>query len=97
MPTMKTKKIALDKEENEFLESFEKGEWKTVPGLGKEIKKYSTYAKATLKKEKRINIRISEIDLDRIQRKAIEEGIPYQTLISSMIHKYTTGKLQEVR
>ena len=70
---------------------------KTVNGVKKEINKYSTYAKLTLKKEKRINIRISEIDLDRIQRKAIEEGIPYQTLIASMIHKYTTGKLLEVK
>jgi predicted DNA binding CopG/RHH family protein len=94
---MKTKKIILDKEEKDLLESFEKGEWKTVNGVKKEINKYSTYAKLTLKKEKRINIRISEIDLDRIQRKAIEEGIPYQTLIASMIHKYTTGKLLEVK
>ncbi|MBK8399120.1 MAG: antitoxin [Leptospiraceae bacterium] len=94
---MKAKKIILDKEEKDLLESFEKGEWKTVNGVKKEINKYSTYAKLTLKKEKRINIRISEIDLDRIQRKAIEEGIPYQTLIASMIHKYTTGKLLEVK
>ncbi|MDX1957854.1 MAG: antitoxin [Leptospiraceae bacterium] len=94
---MKAKKIILDKEEKDLLESFEKGEWKTINGVKKEINKYSTYAKSTLKKEKRINIRISQIDLDKIQRKAIEEGIPYQTLISSMIHKYNNGKLVEVK
>lgn len=94
---MKTQKTALDKEEKDILKSFERGEWITVPDFKREIKKYSTFARATLKKEKRINIRISELDLDRIQRRAIEEGIPYQTLISSMIHKYTTGKLMEVK
>ncbi len=94
---MKTKKLKLDKEEKEILESFAKGEWKTVPRSNNEIKKHASYAKSTLKKDKRINIRISQIDLDKIQSKAIEEGIPYQTLISSMIHKYTSGRLKEVR
>lgn len=94
---MKTKKLKLDKEEIEILDSYEKGEWKTVPRSKNEIKKHASYAKSTLKKDKRINIRISQIDLDRIQSKAIEEGIPYQTLISSMIHKYTSGRLKEVQ
>jgi predicted DNA binding CopG/RHH family protein len=94
---MKTKILKLDKDEKEILESFEKGQWKTVTKVNNEIKKHASYAKSTLKKDKRINIRISQIDLERIQNKAIEEGIPYQTLISSMIHKYTIGRLKEVR
>jgi len=88
-------KVKLDKKEKDILDSFERGEWKSVPGLKKEINKFSAYAKATLKKDKRINIRISERDLELIQKKAIEEGIPYQTLISSLIHKFITGKLTE--
>ncbi len=91
----KNKTASLEKEEKEILDSFEKGEWKKVSNLGKEIKKYSSYAKDTLRKDKRINIRISENDLELIQRKAIEEGIPYQTLISSLLHKYTQGRLVE--
>lgn len=83
----------LDKEEQELLKSFESGEWKPIKNMGKELKKHQEYAKNTFLKNKRINIRISEKDLDSIQRKALEEGIPYQTLISSLIHKYVNGKL----
>ena len=54
-----------------------------------------SYAKATLAKDKRITLRLSSFDLDAIQAKAIEEGIPYQTLISSILHKYATGLLVE--
>ena len=64
-----------------------------VPGMQEEIKRHVEYAKATHRKDKRINIRISVKDLEMIQRKAIEEGIPYQTLISSVIHKYISGRL----
>jgi predicted DNA binding CopG/RHH family protein len=60
--------------------------------MKKEIKKQISYAKATLRKDKRVNIRISQRNLESIQRKAIEEGIPYQTLISSLIHKFNSGK-----
>ena len=87
---MKTK---LDKYETDILDSYDKGEWVEVPDMKKEIKKHITYAKATLRKDKRVNIRISQKDLESIQRKAVEEGIPYQTLISSLIHKYNSGKL----
>jgi predicted DNA binding CopG/RHH family protein len=58
-------------------------------------REYSTYAKETLKKDRRINIRISDKNLESIQNIAIEEGIPYQTLISSLIHKFVTGKITE--
>ena len=75
-------KIKLDKEENEILESFERGEWTSVSNLKSEIKKHHAYARNTLKKDKRVNIRISSKDLEEIQAMAIEDGIPYQTLIS---------------
>lgn len=86
-------KYKLDEEEKDILNSFEKGEWKKVPHMDEEIKRHVEYAKATHRKDKRINIRISEKDLELIQRKALEEGIPYQTLISSLIHKYISGRL----
>jgi predicted DNA binding CopG/RHH family protein len=88
-------KEKLNKYEKDILDSYEKEEWIEVPDMKNEIKRHVNYAKATLKKDKRVNIRISEKDLESIQRKAIEEGIPYQTLISSLIHKYNTGKLIE--
>ena len=85
--------IKLDKEEQEILDSFERGEWKTVPKVKTEIEKHKTYARNTLKKDKRVNIRISSKDLDEIQTLAIENGLPYQTLMSSILHRYVTGRL----
>ena len=87
--------IKLDKEEQELLKSYEKGEWREIPNMQNEIKKYRGYAKATLRKEKRVNIRMSRRDLDSLQMRAVEEGLPYQTLISSVLHKYISGKLKE--
>ena len=91
------KKFKLDKEEQEILESVENGEWISIPNVKTKIKKYADYARNTLKKDKRLNIRMSGVDLEMIQRKAIEEGIPYQTLISSLLHKYVSGRLIESR
>lgn len=88
-------KSNLDNEEKEILKSYENNEFVEIPGKEKEIKKHVEYAKATFLKNKRINIRISQKDLESIQRKALEEGLPYQTLISSLIHKYINGKLVE--
>ena len=88
-------KNRLDNEEEEILNDYENDEYVEIPDMGEEIKKHAEYAKATFLKNKRINIRISQKDLESIQRKALEEGIPYQTLISSLIHKYTAGKLVE--
>lgn len=85
--------IKLDNEEQEILDSFERGEWKTVPEVKTEIEKHKTYARNTLKKDKRVNIRISSKDLDEIQTLAIENGLPYQTLMSSILHRYVTGRL----
>jgi predicted DNA binding CopG/RHH family protein len=83
----------LNKDEKMLLRSVESGEWHSVKDLKAETRKYQGYARATLNKDKRINIRISSKDLDGVQRKALEEGIPYQTLISSVIHKYVAGAI----
>lgn len=88
----------MDKEtklEEEILASFERGEWQSVPRLKSEVARYAKIASASLAKDKRVNIRISSRDLDDIQAKAAEEGIPYQTLMASVLHKYVTGRLAE--
>ncbi|MBN2123957.1 MAG: antitoxin [Deltaproteobacteria bacterium] len=87
--------MKLTKEEKEILESVEKGEWRRIPDFDKEAKRYQEYARATLRKDKRVNIRMTEKDIVRFQKKAIEEGLPYQTLISSVLHKYINGRLVE--
>ncbi len=89
------KKTILDEEEKDILESYERGEWMPVKNPKAEIKKLRQYAKNTLQKDKRINIRMSSKDLDQVQVIAVQEGIPYQTLISSIIHKYVSGYLIE--
>jgi len=89
---MKTK---LTKEEKEILDSFEKGEWVPVTDLSKRKKELVQYARNTLRKDRRLNIRISERDLLELQRNAIKEGLPYQTYLSSIIHKFINGTLVE--
>ena len=88
-------KVKLDAEEKEILRDFEAGEFKSVltPQRKKQLAKA---AEETFKKDKRINIRISSRDLEAIQRRALEEGIPYQTLVSSILHKYVSGSLYDV-
>lgn len=87
------KKAYLDKDEIELRKSLENEEW--VSDLTKKDKKqYEEYARYSLNKQKRINIRMTERDLKKIQAKAIEEGLPYQSLISMLIHKYNEGKLR---
>jgi len=82
----------LDKEEMELAKSLEAEEW--VSDLTKKEKKqYEESARNSLTKQKRINIRMTERDLKKIQAKAIEEGLPYQSLISMLIHKYNEGKV----
>ena len=89
---MKTK---ITKEEKEILDSFEKGEWIPVSNLSRRKKELAEYARNTLRKDKRLNIRISERDLIELQRKAVKEGLPYQTYVSSIIHKFINGMLIE--
>ena len=86
--------IVLDKEEQELSESVERGEWRSVPNLKEEIIKAKEYARATFAKNQRMNLRISKKDLDALKIKAMEEGIPYQTLAASVLHKYLSGRLE---
>ncbi len=87
-------KIKLDEEEKEILEALEAGEFKSVMTPTRK-KAAIAAAEETLKKDKRINIRISNRDLVALQRRAVKEGIPYQTLVSSILHKYVSGNLQD--
>ena len=86
-------KIKLDKEEKDILDSFERGEWKQVKNFKAEVKKHQEYARKTLRKDKRVNIRISSKVLEEIQALAVENGIPYQTLMTSILHRYVHGSL----
>ncbi|HCT84690.1 MAG TPA: hypothetical protein DF296_05775 [Candidatus Margulisbacteria bacterium] len=85
----------LNKDENDILQSFEQGALKSVITNKSQLDKFKKAATATLQKNKRINIRVSEKDLNDIKLKAVDEGLPYQTLISSVLHKFVTGRLKE--
>lgn len=85
--------MSLDKYEEEILEAYEQGTLKSNKPTDSELDRLEKVATNTLKKNRRVNIRLSEHDLQAIQRKAIQEGLPYQTLIASLIHKYTSGLL----
>ena len=85
----------MTKEEKDLLASYERGEWKRVDNLKKGVNRYQKIARLTLRKDKRINIRISAKDLEELQKKALDEGIPYQTLISSVLHKYISRGLDK--
>ena len=87
--------IELDKEEHELSESVERGEWQSVENLDEEIAKSKEYARNTFLKNQRMNIRISRKDLNALKIRAAEEGLPYQTLVSSIIHKYLSSNLVE--
>lgn len=91
------KRIMDEAEERKILESYERGEWRSVKDLKTEVRKLRTAARNTLQKDKRINIRMSSRDLNQVQVIAAQEGIPYQTLISSIIHKYVSGSLTDRR
>jgi predicted DNA binding CopG/RHH family protein len=85
----------LTPEEKELLASVERGEWKQIPGFARESKRYQAAAGATLRKDKRVNIRMTERDLVRFQKEAMREGLSYQTLISSILHKYINRRLAD--
>lgn len=87
--------MKLTKDEKSILKSYEGGEWKSTKDIGSDSKKMKLYAKNALRKDKRVNIRISENDLVQLQRKAVQDGLPYQTLISSVLHKFINGRLVE--
>lgn len=83
-----------DQYESELLAAFEKGALKSIATKA-ELSKFKAVARATAIKDRRVNIRLSSGDLQDIQVKALEEGLPYQTLIASVLHKYVTGRLAE--
>jgi len=87
--------LKLQKDELELLASYEAEEWKSAKKLKEQKEQYHTYARATFRKDKRVNIRISEKDLLDLQKRAIRQGLPYQTLLSSVLHKYASGTLTE--
>jgi predicted DNA binding CopG/RHH family protein len=83
----------IDQEEKDLMSSIENDEWQPIKNIDQEKEKAVAAARNTLKKDKRINLRLTHKDYHQIQIKAIEEGIPYQTLISSLVHKYLNGSL----
>ena len=85
--------MPLDADEHELLESVERGEWRSTRGFARQRTEYARLAAATFRKDRRVNIRISSKDLEAIQKRALEEGLPYQTLMASVLHKYATGRL----
>lgn len=82
------------KEEREILEAFERGELKSPRNKAAELKRHQAYAASTFRKDQRVNVRISSRDLDALRKRALREGIPYQTLIASVLHKYVEGQLK---
>lgn len=89
------KYIELDEEEKEILKAYNSGKLKSVPNVKQEIARHQSYAKAALDKTKNINLRISEADLLKIKAQAAGKGIPYQTLLASLIHQYSSGKIRD--
>ena len=83
----------LERGERELLRSVERGEWRSAASSKGVLKRYAQAARRTLKKDRRVNIRISQVDLKDLQARAFEEGLPYQTLIASVLHKYIAGSL----
>lgn len=85
----------LDREERDILKAFDEGRLRRTRNAADQLKQHRAVAEATFKKDARINIRLSSKDLRAIQSRALKEGIPYQTLVSSVLHKYVDGQLVE--
>jgi len=94
---MNRKKLHFDEEELQILHDFERGEFESIQNFREEKRRLEVAARRTLQKDKRINIRLSSRDLAKIQKRAVAEGIPYQTLIASTLHKFVTGQLKEAK
>ena len=90
---MKKNNNNLDVDEQKILDSFNRGEWVSK---GENLDKYKEAAKQTFSMTRQIDFRVSEKDFKKIQIKAMQEGIPYQTLVSHIIHKYLSGHLKEI-
>ena len=87
--------MKLNKEEKGILEAYDKGKMKTSSPSKNDKEKIKSMAKKTFRKDRRVTIRLYDHDLKGIQKKAMEKGMPYQTLISAMIHQYVEGDLVE--
>ena len=90
-------KYKLDDEERDILEKFELGELPSAPDSKQAMETARKAARATFNKTRRVNLRMTERDFSLAHARAREEGLPYQTLLSSVIHKYLTGRLTEKR
>lgn len=91
----KRQPLQLQAEEQELLDSFEAGEWKSVESKDEELDRYRQYARATFTKDQKVNIRISAKDFQALQKRALIEGLQYQDLIASVLHKYVSGRFKE--
>ncbi|MGH7859446.1 MAG: antitoxin [Candidatus Binatia bacterium] len=89
------KKLPVD--EKALLDSVERGEWRARKPSARERARLQRAAAASLRKTERVNIRISRHDLDALRSRAAEEGLPYQTLMASVLHKYVSGRLHDAR
>lgn len=83
----------LDSEEKEILEAYQAGRLDPIALSREEIAGYRAAARAVSRKDKRVNIRVPAPDLEQLQVRAMQEGLPYQSLIASILHKYVTGQL----
>ncbi len=83
-----------DEEEREFMEDYEAGHYVPVPHMEEEIERHMQIAQNTIRKNKNVNIRLSEGNIMKLKQKALETGLPYQTIISTLIHQYVEGKIK---
>ena len=94
---MNQNQLKLDKEELQILHDFERSEFESIKNFRAEKRQLEAAARRTLQKGKRINIRISARDLEKIRKWAVMAGMPYQTFIASALHKLVTGQLKELK
>jgi predicted DNA binding CopG/RHH family protein len=87
----------LDRDEREILTAYDQGKLISARPARAQLNAFRNAARATFIKSRRVNIRLSPADLLDIQARAYEEGVPYQTLIASVLHKYVTGRLRETK
>lgn len=85
----------FDPEEQELLESYERGEWQSTSTVKEELQHYQSYAAATIRKNRIVTIDLSPEDFGKIQQKALDKGIPYQIFIADIVHQFVAGRLVE--
>ncbi len=85
----------LEADEQEILKSYKQGEWQSIKTLREDLRQYQAYAAATLAQSGQVSITLSDEDFKAIQRKALENGVPYQKLIADLVHQFVTGRLIE--